>query len=107
MKRFLSVVLAVMMIFSTVSFAVPSLVGVQETAQNVGYFEEPDLKENFEEKEETATLAAVDTTQYGQLVAKFTFDNLVSGTSYADAFRVTTQSGNAVGVVGGFNVFAM
>lgn len=101
MKRFLSVVLAVMMIFSTVSFAVPSLVGVQETAQNVGYFEEPDLKENFEEKEETATLAAVDTTQYGQLVAKFTFDNLVSGTSYADAFRTTTASGNAIGVVGG------
>ena len=54
MKRFLSVLLAVMMVFSsTVSYAAPSLVGTADSAVELPAYEVP------EESEEQATLTLV------------------------------------------------
>ena len=100
MKRFLSVLLAVVMVFSTVSFAAPSLAGVQNTASEEPFFEEP---VDYENDGEEATLAAVDSTEYGELVVRFTFDSLTVDTDYTAAVQSVdaTNRPNVLEVVGG------
>lgn len=96
MKRFLSILLALMMVLSSVSFAAPSLAGVPDTAYEVSVPEE-----TVAEESEDATLAAVDNTQYGKMVLKFTFENLTVGTDYLADFKVTTKALNNLNFVGG------
>ncbi len=96
MKKFLSILLAVLMVFSsTVSYAAPSLAGSTETA--VEYYV-PVIEEQEESAE--ATLAAVDTTEYGELVVRFTYDNLTADTDYLSAFTVTDYNNDLVDVGG-------
>ena len=69
MKKFLSVLLAVMMVLSTVSFAAPSVAGTYETAVEVPAVEETAVEE--------ATLAAMstDVATYGQLLWFIDFED--------------------------------
>ena len=85
MKKFLSVLLAVMMVLSTVSFALPSAVGTMDTA-----VEAPAV---FEEVDETADLAAAITNPVGgngDLIFELDFDNLANGTSIASGSKLNT-----------------
>ncbi|MBE6680989.1 MAG: hypothetical protein E7600_01715 [Ruminococcaceae bacterium] len=75
MKKFLSILLAVMMILSTVSFAAPSLAGSADTAVEAPVAEAPVVDE------EVAELAAVagDESTYGKLIFKVDFENFEVG----------------------------
>ena len=85
MKKFLSVLLAVMMVLSTVSFAAPSLAGTVDTAVETPL--------EIEVKSEEATLATeVAEGEYGALVAKFTFDDLTADTDWTTAARTVTSA---------------
>ena len=69
MKKFLSILLAVMMVLSTVSFAAPSLAGSADTAVEVPAVEVP-------AEEPAAELAAeVNKASYGTLIYKVDFEN--------------------------------
>jgi len=83
MRKFLSVLLAVMMILSTVSFAAPSLAGVADSAVETPVVEVP---------AEDADLAAIitDNTDHGELVFELNFDNLANGTSVANNAKLNT-----------------
>ena len=84
MKKFLSVLLAVMMVLSTVSFAVPSAVGTMDTV-----VEEAIAVEDVA-VEETATLAADisdDTSTYGEMIFELNFDDLDSISSQTIMFK--------------------
>ncbi|MBO4950223.1 MAG: hypothetical protein J6E38_04300, partial [Clostridia bacterium] len=73
MKKFLSILLAVMMVLSTVSFAAPSLAGVADSAVEAPVVEVP--------AEETADLAAdisEDVDSYGTKILEINFDDLTS-----------------------------
>ena len=75
MKKFLSVLLAVMMVLSTVSFAVPSAVGTMDAAVEVP------VDTLFEEPAEEAVLAAdlnEDVNTYGNMIFEINFNNLTS-----------------------------
>ncbi len=97
MKKFLSVLLAVMMVFSsTVSYAAPSLAGTADTAVEVPVYEVPAEPAD----EEQAELSAVDTTEYGELVVRFTFDNVTVGINYIDGFHLTDRN-NELADLGG------
>ncbi len=69
MRKFLSVLLAVMMVLSTVSFAAPSIAGSTETAVETPVVEVP--------VEEEAELAAVssDVSTYGTLIFNLDFED--------------------------------
>jgi len=99
MKKFLSVLLAVVMVLSTVSYAAPSLAGNQDSGNEAPVLEVPALEEVNEE----ATLAAVDSTEYGELVVRFTFDSLTANTDYTAAIQSVdgTNRPNVLEVVGG------
>ena len=72
MKKFLIVLLAVMMVLSTVSFAAPSAVGTMETAnETVADFVDLAVEEDAAELAATAG----DKSSYGTLVYKIDFDN--------------------------------
>ena len=87
MKKFLSVLLALMMVLSSVSFAVPSVAGTFETAIDVSDEDVPEQNDGQNE----ATLAAVDSTQYGKLVAKFTFESATVDKDYISDFHATVS----------------
>jgi len=82
MKKFLSILLAVMMVLSTVSFAAPSAVGTMDYAT-----EAPVVPEV-----EDADLAAIitDNTDHGELVFELNFDNLANGTTVANGAKLNT-----------------
>jgi hypothetical protein len=74
MKKFLSILLAVMMVLSTVSFAAPSLAGNADTAVEVSV-------DDLYAPEEDATLAAElseDSSTYGEMIFELNFNNLTS-----------------------------
>ena len=71
MKKFLSILLAVMMVLSTVSFAAPSLAGTADTAAEVPVAEVP--------AEESADLAAEVTDEFGTLIAEINFNETTLG----------------------------
>lgn len=75
MKKFLSILLAVMMVLSTVSFAAPSLAGTADTAVEAPVAEVPVFEE------ETADLAATagDESTYGKLIFNIDFENFNVG----------------------------
>ena len=83
MKKFLSVLLAVMMVLSTVSFAAPALAGTADTAVETPVVEAP---------AEDADLAAIitDNTDHGELVFELNFDNLANGTTVANNAKLNT-----------------
>ena len=71
MKKFLSIMLAVMMVLSTVSFAAPSAVGTMDAATEAPVVVVPEVP-----AEETADLAAeVNKASYGTLIYKVDFEN--------------------------------
>ena len=76
MKKFLSILLAVMMVLSTVSFAAPSAVGTMDTTE-VPVVEVPEVVEETAELDENAELAGYgwDKSGYGKLVYKVDFEN--------------------------------
>ena len=83
MKKFLSILLAVMMVLSTVSFAAPSLAGTYDAAVEMPVVEEVPAVE------ETADLAADlsdDVNTYGELIFELNFDNLTSISSQSIMF---------------------
>ena len=74
MKKFLSILLAVMMVLSTVSFAAPSLAGSADSAVEV-------TVDELYAPEEEATLAAdlsEDSSTYGEMIFELNFNNLTS-----------------------------
>lgn len=79
MKKFLSILLAVMMVLSTVSFAAPSLAGSADTAVEVPAVEVP-------AEEPAAELAAVagDESTYGKLIINVDFENFEVGSTMTD-----------------------
>jgi len=86
MRKFLSVLLAVMMVLSTVSFAAPSIAGSTETAVELP------LDSLYEEAVEDADLSAIitDNTDHGELVFELNFDNLANGTAIANNAKLNT-----------------
>jgi len=73
MKKFLSILLAVMMVLSTVSFAAPSLAGTADTAVEVPVVEVP--------ADDAAELAADSTVdEFGTLLAEVNFNSAELGT---------------------------
>jgi len=84
MKKFLSVLLAVMMVLSTVSFAAPSIAGSTETAVEIPAVDVPAV--------EDADLSALitDNTDHGELVFELNFDNLANGTAIANNAKLNT-----------------
>lgn len=80
MKKFLSVLLAVMMVLSTVSFAAPSLAGVADTAVEAPAFEAP-----------AADLAADEEN----ILLAFEFDSTDGGVNYAGSrgWKQTVEDG--------------
>lgn len=103
MKKFLSVLLAVMMVLSTVSFAIPSAVGTFDAAVESEAAEMP-----VAVPEETATLAADDTwydLEKGTLLFNMDFDsdnngNAVAATAY-DGVSLGSYSAGAGELVSG------
>ena len=79
MKKFLSVLLAVMMVLSTVSFAAPSAMGTFVTV-------EQEIPAAVETPEAEAELAAgiTDNTPHGELIYELDFNDLANGTAIAD-----------------------
>ena len=98
MKKFLSILLAFMMVFSSVSYAIPYAVGTMDTAAEM-----PEASYEAPVAEESASLSAVDTTEHGNLVVRFTFDNLTADTDYTAAIQSVdgTNRPNVVGAIGG------
>ena len=75
MRKLLSAILAMLMIFSTVSFAAPAMVGsVADVTENVADVAEPVADVTVQE--EIATLNA--DSEHGTLVYEVNFDNLPS-----------------------------
>jgi len=76
MKKFLSIMLAVMMVLSTVSFAAPSAVGTMDYAEAPAEVVVP-----VEDADVSAELAAVagDESTYGKLIFKVDFENFEVG----------------------------
>jgi len=101
MKRFLSILLSIMMILSSVSYAVPTSVGTFDTAVET----QLPLDELFDEEEnlsESATLAATDTTEYGELIVRFDMESITAGTNYTDVLHGTAGANvNGLSVFGG------
>jgi len=89
MKRFLSILLALMMIFSTVSFAAPSMVGTVETSSEVTDYEAKEVK--AEVQSETAT--PIIDPKFGRLIARIDFDKdtLAVDTNLANKTDVNTM----------------
>jgi len=85
MRKFLSILLAVMMVLSTVSFAAPSLAGNEDSALELPL-------DSLYEVEEDAELAAIitDNTDHGELVFELNFDNLANGTAIANNAKLNT-----------------
>ena len=71
MKKFLSILLAVMMILSTVSFAAPSLAGSADVAVE----ETPVVEVPAAEADEAVLAAEVNKASYGTLIYKVDFEN--------------------------------
>ena len=71
MKKFLSVLLALTMIFSSVAFAAPSMMGTVNTAEETQAVQE--TENDAVVMEETAQ--GIYDEQYGLLVAKMDFEN--------------------------------
>ena len=90
MKKFLSVLLAVMMVLSTVSFAVPSAVGTMDTAVEMPVVEAV--------AEATDAELAADSTvdEFGTLLAEINFDSLELG-----EYTFETNNQTLVGSLGG------
>ena len=88
MKKFLSILLAVMMILSTVSFAAPSLAGSADVAVEAPIAEAPVMEEPV------AELAAVagDESTYGKLIFKVDFENFEVGEGTRSSLRTMRQS---------------
>ena len=94
MKKFLSILLAVMMVLSTVSFAAPSLAGTADTAAEVPVAEVP--------AEESADLAAEVTDEFGTLIAEINFNETTLGNFDAGkGVKFTAQSSGASVVISG------
>ena len=85
MRKFLSILLAVMMVLSTVSFAAPALAGTADTAVELPL-------DSLYEVEEDVDLAAIitDNTDHGELVFELNFDNLANGTAIANNAKLNT-----------------
>lgn len=102
MKKFLSVLLAVMMVLSTVSFAIPTAVGTADVAAEVP------ASEAFVPDDESAFLAADETwydTTKGTLLFNMDFDtdndgNAVASTAY-DGLSLGTYSAGSGELVSG------
>ena len=92
MKKFLSILLAVMMVLSsTVSYAAPSLAGIVDSVVETPVIEEAPAVE----VEDSASLSAETQSvvgEYGALVAKFTFDDLTADTDWTTAARTVTSA---------------
>lgn len=82
MKKFLSILLAVMMILSTVSFAAPSAVVVDDSLWTV-----PETDASLSSEDDTATLA--DVSDYGTLLFNLDFEN----TAYPDKNETISNCG--------------
>ncbi len=73
MKKFLSILLAVMMVLSTVSFAAPSLAGTVDSAVEMPVLEE------VAPEEAAADLAADTVDEFGTLLAEVNFNSATPG----------------------------
>ena len=84
MKKLLSVLLAVMMVLSTVSFAAPSAMGTFVTV-------EQEIPAAVETPEAEAELAAgiTDNTPHGELIYELDFDDLANGTAIANGTKLS------------------
>ena len=82
MRKFLSILLAVMMVLSTVSFAAPSAIGSVQTADEYVAVENTPAEEAELEAE---LAAAADTSAYGKVIYDINFDNSAVGTSLSYA----------------------
>lgn len=80
MKKFLSVLLALTMIFSSVAFAAPSMMGTVSSAEETQAVQE--TENDAVVMEETAQ--GIYDEQYGLLVAKMDFSNLEEGATLYD-----------------------
>ena len=90
MKKYLSFLLALLMVLSTVSFAAPTMVGV---AGNVS--EEPVIIPEATEPE--AELSAEE--NLGQLIAKVDFENIEVGTKYESTSMASKPNLNNMGYI--------
>ena len=90
MKKYLSLLLAIMMVLSTVSFAAPAMTGVVNSAS-----EETETVPEAIETE--AELSAQE--NLGQLIAKVDFENIEVGTKYEYTSIASKPSLNNMGYI--------